>query len=157
MWWFLILLIVVIASFAVPKFGKTLLVVIGILMTVGFAWYLKNQHEEKISKQRISPSEIQFDDLRMAPRYSPESFRLLGRIKNKSQRYTLHDIQLKVTIRDCIKAGDCEIVGEATAWSFNNIPPGQSREFDESVYFSNLAKPKGKYEWDYSVVEIKGE
>ncbi len=157
MWWVLIILIVLIAAFAVPKFGKALLVVIGILVVGGFALYLNGQHKEELAKKRISPDEIQLDDLRLAPSYSPESFRIVGRIKNKSQKYSLDSLRLKITMRDCVKLGDCKIVGESVAWSFADVPPGQSRDFDESVYFSNLAKPKGKYEWDYSIIEIKGE
>ncbi len=157
MWWALILLILVIVAFAVPKFGKALLVVIGVLVVIGIIWYLKNQHEEELAKKRIVPNEIQFVDLRLAPSYSPESFRLLGRIKNKSQRFILTDLRVKITMRDCVKPGDCEIVGECIAWSFADVPPGQSRDLDESVYFSHLAKPKGKYEWDYSIIEIKGK
>ena len=156
MWWIIILIIVVIIAFKIPKFGKTLLIGVAVLVVIGFIWYLNNQHEEEMSKKRISPAEIQFDNLRLAPSYSAESFRLVGRIKNKSQSFSLRDMRIKITMRDCIKPGECEIVGESTAWTFATIPPGQSRDIDESVHFSNLAKPKGKYEWDYAIVEIRG-
>ena len=85
-----------------------------------------------MSKKRIAPAEIQFDNLRLAPGYSSESFRLLGRIKNTSPRFSLQDLRLKITMRDCIKPGECEIVGESTAWTFATVPSGQSRDIDES-------------------------
>jgi hypothetical protein len=156
MLWIIVLIIVVIIAFIVPKFGKTLLIGIAVLVAIGFLWYLNNRHEEEVSKKRISHTEIQFDDLRLMPSYSAASFRLSGRLKNKSQRFSLQDIRIKITMRDCIKPGECEIVGETTASTFATVPPGQSRDVDESVYFSNLAKPKGKYEWGYYIVEIKG-
>lgn len=51
MWWVLILLIVLIAAFAVPKFGKALLAVIGILVVIGVA--LKDKGEIKGSNLLI--------------------------------------------------------------------------------------------------------
>lgn len=156
-WWIVVILIVIVIAFKIPKYGKELLVGIGILVAIGVVWYLKNEQEEVASKRRIVPAGIQFDNLRLAPSYSAESFLLLSRIKNKTQRFSLRDLRLKITMHDCIKPGDCEIVGESTACSFATVPPGQSRDIDESVYFSNLAKPKGKYEWGYSILEIKGD
>ena len=41
MWWiFIVLLIVVIVAFKIPKFGKTLLVGVAVLVTIGLIWYL---------------------------------------------------------------------------------------------------------------------
>lgn len=156
MWWILILLIVVIAAFKVPLFGKALLVCIGIVVILCAIWLLNDRHEAEVAKRRISPAEIQFDDLHLSPSYSADSFRLLGRIKNRSKRFSLQDMSIKIAMRDCIKPGECEIVGEDRVWSLCNCPPGQARDLDASVHFSNLAKPKGKYEWDYSILEIKG-
>jgi len=51
----------------------------------------------------------------------------------------------------------CETVGQTTVTSWSmNIPPMQSRAYDESVFFSSLPAAKGTYRWNYRVVYVKG-
>jgi hypothetical protein len=146
----------IIAAFTVPKSGKAFLIIIGILIAVSIALYVKNEQGAEVAGQRISPHEIQFDDLKLEPNdYNNNFFYLTGRIKNTSQQHPLHELRLKITLRDCIKPGDCEIVGQTMAWSFIDVLPSESCEFEDSVYFTNLAKPKGEYVWEYSVFETK--
>jgi hypothetical protein len=156
MWW-LIGVIVIITAFAIPRFGCALLVLLALSSVIGTGWYFVNKYQDNQSKKRISPSEIQLSDLYLAPRYSEGSYELEGRIKNGSSTYTMTDLRIKITMQDCMKSKSCEIIGESTAWVFNDIPPGQSRNLKDSVHFSNLPKPRGKYEWYYSITEIKGK
>lgn len=164
MWWIvaLIVIAVVIIAIVFPKFGRALLKIIlvfGAISAVIFLlWFLYDQHEDELSKKRIPISEIQIDDLLLTPvPYRPNEYYLSGRLKNKSQHFSLQSIKIKITMRDCIKPDECEIVGEDTALSSLSIPPGQVREMNGMVLFSYLAKPKGKNQWDYSVVELKGK
>jgi hypothetical protein len=156
-WWILVILIVIVIAFKIPAFGKFLIIGITILVAFGLLWYIKDQRNEEISKKLIAPTEIQFDDFSLIPeKYMTDSFHLLGRIKNKSRQHTLQDLRLKVIMRDCIKPSACEIVGEAETRILATVPPGQSRDINESLYFANIAKPKGEYKWDYNILEIKG-
>jgi len=157
MWWVLLLLIVVIVAIAVPKIGKILLVVIGILIVIGIVWYWREQHEDELARKRISPNEIQLVGLMFLPGDSAKSYRIEGQVKNNSKIYTLHSISLKIILRDCVKPGDCEIVGETVATSLNEVFPGQSREIDERIHFPGFPGPKGTYVWDYSIIETKGK
>lgn len=158
MFWVFLIVIIVIAGFAVPRLGKALLICIGVLVGLGLIWYFYDQQEEEASKKRIAANEVDLIELRLLPQtYSPESFELVGRIRNKSARYTLTDLRLRITMKDCLAANQCETVGESSAWLFQDVPPGQSREIKDSVYFRNLGKPRGKFEWGYMIEQISGK
>ncbi len=182
MWWLFIVIIILIAAFAVPSFGKALLgfgkilsILLGILAIIGVAWYYYTRHEEELAKTRISPNEIELSDLRLIPEdYDRESFKLIGRLKNKSSKYSLSELQVKIELQDHIGEiidpfdksievwpvsgiGQREVIGEDTIDILSDVPPGQVRNVDEHVYFSNLAYAKGKYESNYSITEIKGK
>lgn len=153
--WVFLLIIIVIAAFAFPRFGKALLIIVGILVCVALIWYFKIQQEEEASKKRIPANELELIELGLLPRkYSQESFELVGRIRNKSTQYTLTTLRLRITMKDCLSAGPCETVGESSVWVFISVPPGQSREIKDSVYFSNLGNPRGQFQWSYMIEEI---
>jgi len=156
MWW-VILIIVIIAAFAVPRFGCAVLGLVGILIVTGTIWYLVVQYQNNLSKGRITANEVELSELVLVPGYGSDSYKLQGRIKNKSSKYTLSDLRIKITMQDCVESKGCEVIGESTAWVLNGVPPGQSRALEQSVYFSNMPKPRGKYEWYYSIAEIKGK
>lgn len=97
----------------------------------------------------------------MALKPSYSGYKLSGRIKNNSQEFTLKQVNLLITMRDCIgtpDSQDCVTIGESHENMDLNIPPGQARDFEKSLYFpgGNL-KLLGKLEWNYSVSGIKGE
>lgn len=81
-------------------------------------------------------------DLALQPDYG-SSYRLTGRLRNHSSGYALRRVELQITLRDCDPAGACEIVGQAMPAIAVIMPSGQSRDLNESVYFSNLGMPKG--------------
>ena len=115
-----------------------------------------NRIEREAARARIQRSEVSCDDLELQPGYGSAAYRLLGRIRNKSQRYTLTELKLKLTMRDCNAQGDCETVGETEESIYVTIPPGQARDLDEYVYFSHLGQLRGRLQWDYQILEIQG-
>ena len=156
----LIALIVIIAAYVIPKFRKVLFIIIGIAAIICLIGFFAIQYEKSLSKKRISPNEIDLTDLKLAGddfNEDTQRRRLLGRIKNNSTKYILSRLKLKLIMRDCIKPDDCEITGEAYGSFYTNIPPGQIREINEGIYFSNLAVPKNKGSWDYEILEIIGK
>ncbi|MBI4664605.1 MAG: hypothetical protein HY735_37915 [Verrucomicrobia bacterium] len=158
MLWVVLIVIIVIVGLAVPRFGKALLICVGVLVGLVLIWYFNHLQEEEASKKRIAANELDLIELRLLPQtYSAESFELVGRIRNKSGRYTLTDLRLRITMKDCLAANQCETVGESSAWLFQSVPPGQSREIKESVYFSHLGRPGGKFEWGYIIEQISGK
>lgn len=157
MLWLLIIVIVIIAAFAMPRFGITLLGLIGLIVAGLIIFYFAEKQQENLSKTLITANQVELSDLILVPRYSSESYELQGRVKNKSTKYTLGDLRIKITMQDCVKPQECEVVGESTAWIYNDVPPGQMRNLNSSVYFSGLPKPRGKHEWHYLISEIKGK
>jgi len=155
MWW-LIGIVIVIAAFAFPRFGKALLV-LATIVVVGILIVIANERQESAAaRTRVSASEIDLLDLRLGSSYG-SSYRLVGRLRNRSPRYTLSSLSIKVTMRDCTAPGQCETVGETTTSVYASVPPGQVRGIDDSVYFSGLPPFRGKMEWIYSVVEIRAK
>jgi hypothetical protein len=164
MWWLLLLVIVIIAAFAVPRFGKALLGTVAVVVVV-IAVYIfdsdrRNKAETAAARTRIQFSEVELVDLGLQPRYKytqSGSYTLVGRVRNGSAQYTLSQIRLKLTMRDCTEPAGCETVGEVDESIYLSVPPGQARDLDEFVDFSGLGQPRGKHQWDYQLLEVSGK
>lgn len=152
----IIVLVLLIVSSGFRKFAGVL---IGLAALVGGFFYLKNEQEESRSLSRIKNSELVFETVTLKPNYS--SYKMVGRIKNNSPKYTLKKVTFMVSVNDCVgEAGsrNCITIGESNVNAYLIVPPGQARDFEESVYFSGGGlKPKNRLEWNYSVSEIKAE
>jgi cell division protein FtsL len=159
MWW-LVLILLAIAMMAAPKFGKAVL--FGALVLVAsvllIVWNSTRQFtaERELARTRITPSEVEFVDLTLRPSQGTGSYTLLGRVRNRSARYALSELRVKITMRDCVAPANCETVGEVEQPMYLNVPPGQARDLNEFVHFRDLGQPRGKHEWDYGVIEIFG-
>lgn len=170
MWWALLIIVVIIGAFAVPKFGKAILGIVAVLIAIGFIVYFSEQAEEEASKKRIAPTEIELADLVLVPGYG-SGYTLRGRVKNTSPTYSANGITLKVVMRDCRESPEneklagpgekyqkyCDVVGEDDVYIWGEIPPGQTRGLEEMVSFSGLPAFRGKSEWSYSITEISGK
>ena len=169
----------VIAAFAVPRFGKFLLrlmVVLIALAVVGaivlFVMNQRKQAERRAARERIGQSEIELVDLTLQPSYGIGSYKLLGRVRNRSARYTLIELRLRLTMSDCeatkydfsmidapgrpVDPSVCEVVSQTEDTARMQVPPGQARDLDEFVSFSDLHNARGKHQWKYEIVEILG-
>ena len=163
MLWLFLIVGVIVASFTIPGFRRFVAatVVLILVLAAAVALWLLIAHEEQAAereaaKARIRESEIELVDLRMGPGYG-SSFNVVGRVRNRSARYTLSELRLKFTMSDCVENRQCEIVGESVESIYLGVPPGQARDLDRSVYFSYIGKPRGKREWTYEVVEVLGK
>lgn len=143
-----LVLLVVSAGFRKLALGLVVIAVVG-----GVIAYLYGQAEEKQSLTRIPVSQLVFENVRLNPDYS--SYKLSGRIKNNSAQFTLTKLVFAITMQDCtgdVSARNCVTIGETNESVYLTVPPGQARDFQDSVYFSGGAlKPKGRLEWNYSV------
>jgi hypothetical protein len=117
--------------------------------------------EYEASKHRIARSELDLDVRLYGD--SSNMFRIHGRIRNNSTRYTLNSVTLKMSITD--KApGETptlelkDVVGESIARISITVPPQQSRGIDEYVSFADLPKLEpGHWSWGCVITEIRGE
>jgi len=140
-------------------FRKFALVIVGFCIVVCIVafliYYINDKKEEKLALSRISIEELKFEDINLKE-YSG-GYRLSGRVFNRSNKFTLKTIMVKVTAEDCSDESEkkCVVIGEDNQSIFLNIPSGQARDFSEGA--SLHLTPKGHLVWNYSVVEIKGE
>ena len=79
-----------------------------------------------------------------------------GRIRNHSQKFTLIEVRLQVSMEDCVD-NHCEVINQTDVTIKPNIPPGQARDFRERVYFKSDLTPRGKPELHYRVISTRGE
>jgi hypothetical protein len=87
-------------------------------------------------------------------------YRLAGRVTTRSSQFKLKQIWLVVKVRDCKDAtpqSSCIVIGENSESVYFDVPPGQARDFSESVRFAGPLNVKGRLLWDYSISQIKGK
>lgn len=152
-------IVVLILLVVFPGFRKFAGGLVALAVVVGGFFYLQNEREESHSLSRIKNHELIFENVTLNPDYS--SYKIAGRIKNNSAKYTLKEVTLIVTMQDCSgesRSQNCITIGESNETMYITVPPGQARDFDESVYFpGENINPKGHLAWNYSVSQIKGE
>lgn len=105
----------------------------------------------------IKPADVSFPGMQMRPGKSESTFTLIGRVRNKSARNTITEVTLKMTMEDVLVSGAATTVGAATVVLRKEVPPAESRDFEETVVFGHLPTPRGRLEWNYSVIEVKGK
>ena len=117
----------------------------------------ETRKETEESLTRIQPSELQLTDVVLNPGYA-NSFRLAGRVINRSPRHTVSGVAFKVKVEDCPAAGQpaaCVTIGEGRARIAPTIPPGHARDFDELVAFDKAAPTvRGQMKWSYTIESI---
>lgn len=105
----------------------------------------------------IKPADVSFPGMQMRPGKSESTFTLIGRVRNRSARGTITEVTLRMTMEDVLATGAATTVGEATVVLRKEVPPAGSRDFEEKVVFGPLPTPRGRLEWNYSVMEVKGK
>ncbi len=127
----------------------------GLLLIVFLGGYVMKQrydtHREfEASQHRIAFGEVQIEDFALKGTEAA-GYRVTGRVRNRSPRYTLTGMQLQVVIKDCYQS-TCDVVGQADVpVSGMEIPPAQLRWLDRQVYFSSLPPMRGSLQWSYKV------
>jgi len=152
----LILVVVLLALTITQKnVGRALplaaIIVVGIIGF--FAWY--QDHELKLSKQRIPAAEVELVDMQLSDEARGVKV-ITGRIRNHSQRYTLVEVRVQVSVEDCIDQ-HCEVIDQTAVTLKPTVPPDQARDFRERVYFNSTLAPRGKAVLQYQVVSTRGE
>jgi len=159
------LVIVVVLFFLIKSkgFRKAALIVLGLCVVCGFLIYLydKNERSESARKLAHAKTLITSDQIEIVdPRVSFSSYdgspeRITGRLRNNS-KYIVQAVELHLQFQDCATNGSCETVGTEDESVYVNVPPGQSRDFDSSVY-GNRISVRGKRSWNYSIKSITAD
>jgi hypothetical protein len=120
-----------------------------------FALSENAMHRARITNQRIPKSDIEFVGVNLKGSDSI-GYEFVGRIKNKSEKFTLYSVEINLFILDCVKrSGDkhCTVIGERNESIYLTIPPMQEKAFREPIYiYGDLLNPKGELIWHYDVV-----
>lgn len=140
--WVVLAILALILSSLVLRFSRLAAAVIVLIVVAlaGFAWY--QQHETEASLKRIPHNQIELVDFKLV-NPSLNTRAVTGRIRNRSKRYTVEEIGLKVLIDDCYD-GNCDIVDQTKVIFGDPIPPGQARDVHTRIVLDALFKPKGK-------------
>ena len=154
-WLFAIaVLILLVVSAGFRKFAA---IIVALAAIGGGIYYLYDQRQEKLSKTRIPASQVAISGGRINLQYG--TYHFSGRITNNSQKFTLAQVELAVTVRDCVPNStprSCVTIGDTRETLYINVPPGQARDFDESLYFpGKKLAPNGELEWQYKISQTR--
>lgn len=176
MYWILATIFILIAL-AVPRLrpvGVIGCVLLGAMLTWGVIQRLRGpadeEDEPKVQQrgrpmspaavvQVIAPEMVHVEDLKITGGGAP--FELRGRIENGSDAL-LKSVTLLVTRRDCYDGAldetGCAVLWQDRHWISVSIPPGQSREFSDSVWVRGAAAgARGAVKDSFTVVAASGE
>ncbi|MFZ5722912.1 MAG: hypothetical protein ACOY33_04560 [Pseudomonadota bacterium] len=95
-------------------------------------------------RTRIEAAQVALADLRLVE--VAGSFRLEGRIQNRSATHTITSVPVRLRVEDC--AGDnCRTVHDETADVLLSVPPGGTAGFHR-VYAATAGQPQGTRRWE---------
>jgi hypothetical protein len=138
-------------------FRKFTLAIVALATVAGGVYYFHSKHQEELAKSRIPAAQVAISNGRINLKYS--TYHFTGRIANNSAKYTLTQVALAITARDCASDSapqSCVTIGETNETMYINVPPGQARDFDETLYFSGGGlTPKGSMVWQYKVSQTR--
>ena len=150
--------VLILVVFAVG-YRKVALGLAAVALAGGGLLYMHNREEEHLALTRIPKSELVLEDVTLKPYVG--SYRIAGRVGNHSAKFSVKQIDFVVTVQDCPReaaAQQCVTIGESNEILNLDIPPGEARDFEESVRFSgSKLKLKGRLEWNYSISQIRAE
>jgi hypothetical protein len=132
---------------------------IALLLAGGATWWvIHSRNEEKRTLAAlIQPSEVELTDVILWNEYG--SHKIVGTVRNLSDRHTLASFGLHITAFDCPNDAitqDCDTIGAKTVPVRVSVPPGQVRKFDESAYFTNLPRAR-VFKWSYTLQDVRAQ
>jgi hypothetical protein len=138
------------SSHSVSNYRRILLIMAGLVLiaTIGC------DRSGKKSSTTIQPGEIDFPGMQLRPYADNGSFKAIGRIRNKSEKFTIQQIKLKFLTEDVLTTGASTTVAETVVVLRTTVPPRDSKEFQQDVVFGRMPPPRGRHEWSYSIMEV---
>ncbi|MEW5975929.1 MAG: hypothetical protein AB1898_09010 [Acidobacteriota bacterium] len=142
----------------IPSLRGVALGLVVSVVVLGLIWYWFSKGQEQTTRNKIDLTELEFTDLRL----DSAKHTLKGRIKNKSKRYTLTGLGIKIILQDCgpQRANgktECETVGQTEERIHLDIPPQELRDIAESVSLPADSSISGSPSWSYLVQYIEGK
>lgn len=156
LWIALVIALGVLVGALIITYGyrHSVMIVLSLLAVVIIAavWYIR--YGEDDGAGLITPAELELNNLEMTRQYR-SSYRMTGRLVNRSEQHTLNSVTITITASDCQNDGaDCVVVGEVARTISVEIPPGQARDVLEQYVFRRF-EVLGELKWRHSLSEIK--
>jgi hypothetical protein len=121
-------------------------------LIAALVWYLRFGDPQ--GADLISADELELVNLEMTPQYR-SSYRMTGRMLNRSPDYELRAVTIRITASDCSSDnGDCIVIGEAERTITVDIPPQQARDLVEPYVFPRFSA-QGELRWSHTLLEIR--
>jgi hypothetical protein len=156
--WFIgIFAVLILVAFA-AGYRKVAAGLLATALAIAALLYMQHRGEEHLALTGIPSSELVFENVTLKPYVG--SYKIAGRMKNNSAKFSVRQIDLVVTVKDCTQGAaepQCVTIGESNEILNLNIPPGEARDFEEAVRFYGSPKLKGRMEWSYAVSRIRAE
>lgn len=157
LWIVLVIALGVLVGGLIVTYGyrHSMLIVMAVLaaLITALVWYLR--FGDAPGSDRISPEELQLQNLEMTPQYR-SSYRMTGRLVNTSTDYALRSVTIRITASDCANGDDCIVIGEAERTISIEIPPRQARDIVDQYVFRRLS-PEGELQWRHTLSGIKAQ
>jgi hypothetical protein len=123
------------------------------LIVASLAWYQNREVAE--AKSRIPAAEVELADMQLNDEARGVKL-LTGRIRNHSRQYTLTQLQVQVSLEDCLN-DHCEVINQTEVNLKPEVPPGQARDFRERIAFPSAVAPRGLTRLSYQVIATRGD
>ena len=153
MQWILLALVVVCLFLIAGRYPKVAFAIFAGLLLTGaiFLWYTSDQ--QRLGSGKVSAAKVKIEQMAVVPAYGG-SHRFSGRIFNQHPTTTLKQVTLRMVMKDCGEDGECAIIGQESERLTIQIPAGQARDFNATLY---LGKPtvSGKLDWDIEVIATR--
>ncbi|MDA8100453.1 MAG: hypothetical protein M0042_12625 [Nitrospiraceae bacterium] len=133
-------------------FRATVLMLLSLVLALSLPACLRDQRK---SASESAVQDVAFPGLQLRPGKDKNTFTLIGRARNKSEKNSISEIRLQVTMEDVLTTGPATTVAAVPVVLKREIPPRESLDIEEPVIFPPLPQPKGRLEWNYSVMEIQ--
>ena len=141
-----------IALVALPRFRLPVLIGGAVVAAIVVA-ALKFSGPEAIA---IAPSELTLDQI--ALERTVRGATITGRVANGSG-FRLRDMTLALRLHDCptpeTAPETCPVIGESSAITRPDVPPGQIRAFSAHFAFANVPPLVGTLRWDLTVAATR--
>jgi len=159
--WFLIIVVVLIAAFAVPRFGAALLVLVAIAAIAVLSELERENADNRESLTRVPKDQLELTNLELGRVPGGEGdYQIFGQAKNNSAQYTVNEVDIRVKVFDCPAkrwSRDCATIGDSDVVILADIPPGQLRAVQEDIFFDSMPPIKGSLVWSYKIAKIRAQ